>query len=178
MALLLYAFCPTLVAHSGFPRTMSGAACSSSPFPYGLWRFAGEGTCTPPLGRVASGVPLASKGHRHRLPPVFVRADAAVGRAGIPAAIGPTAPSRRRRWPFHSRRSPSEAAASPPCPPSRCLSLKPRSGCSTRSISSPPIPSHTRGSTARSDVRDPSYLTPDGRIPPGGVVVTTFPRGL
>ena len=45
MALLLYAFCPTLVAFSGFASLHIGFSFFFTLSLYCLWRFMGEGTC-------------------------------------------------------------------------------------------------------------------------------------
>jgi hypothetical protein len=43
-ALVLYAFCPDLVAHAGFTSHDVGAACFSTLALYALWRFISRGT--------------------------------------------------------------------------------------------------------------------------------------
>jgi len=72
MALLLYTFCPTLVAHSGFTSLDVGVACFFTLSLYWLWRFIAEGTWHHLLwAGVLLGCALASKGSAIVLPPVF-----------------------------------------------------------------------------------------------------------
>jgi Dolichyl-phosphate-mannose-protein mannosyltransferase len=73
VALGLYAFCPTMVAHSGFASLDVGLACFFTLSLYGLWRFIGEGTWNNLLwAGVLLGCALASKGSAVVLGPVFV----------------------------------------------------------------------------------------------------------
>jgi hypothetical protein len=109
MALLLYAFCPTLVAHSGFTSNDVGAACFFTLSLYWLWRFAGEGTWHNLLWAGSLlGCALASKGTAVVLPPVFVALmllsagrypgrDRADGRVAAPALASPFAAEALRK---------------------------------------------------------------------------------
>jgi len=72
MALLLYTFCPTIIAHSGFISYDIGLSCFSTLSLYWLWRFAQEGTWHHLLWTgLLLGCALASKTPAIILPPVF-----------------------------------------------------------------------------------------------------------
>ena len=71
-ALLLYSFCPTLIAHSSLTSNDVGVACFFTLALYWLWWFVGEGTWHNLLwAGVLLGCALASKGSAVVLPPVF-----------------------------------------------------------------------------------------------------------
>ncbi len=73
MALLLYAFCPTLIAHSGFTQHDVGLACFFTLSLYWLWRFIAEGTWSNLIWTgLLLGCALASKTLAIVLPPAFV----------------------------------------------------------------------------------------------------------
>jgi hypothetical protein len=73
MALILYAFCPTLIAHSGFVSHDVGLACFFTLSLYWLWRFLREGTWRHLLATgILLGCALASKASAIILPPIFV----------------------------------------------------------------------------------------------------------
>jgi dolichyl-phosphate-mannose-protein mannosyltransferase len=72
LALLLYAFCPTIVAHSGFISHDVGLACFSTLSLYWLWRFM-RGGGWPALLWTGGllGCALATKASAVLLPPLF-----------------------------------------------------------------------------------------------------------
>lgn len=73
MALLLYAFCPTLIAHSGYTSHDVGLSCFFTIALYRLWRFITEGTWLNLLwSGLLLGCALASKTSAIILPPIFV----------------------------------------------------------------------------------------------------------
>lgn len=73
MALLLYAFCPIIIAHSGFMSYNIGLSCFFTLSLYWLWRFMAEGTWHNLLwSGLLLGCALASKTPAVILPPVFV----------------------------------------------------------------------------------------------------------
>lgn len=73
MALLLYAFCPTIIAHSGFVSYDIGLSCFFTLSLYKLWRFISGGTWHHLLWTgLLLGCALASKTPAVILPPVFV----------------------------------------------------------------------------------------------------------
>ena len=73
MALLLYAFCPTIIAHSGFTSHDVGLSCFFTLSLYWLWRFMTGGTWHNLLwSGLLLGCALSSKTPAFILPPVFV----------------------------------------------------------------------------------------------------------
>jgi len=73
MALLLYAFCPTIIAHSGLVSYDVGLTCFFTLSLYFLWRFIKEGTWYNLIwAGFLLGCALASKTPAVILPPVFV----------------------------------------------------------------------------------------------------------
>ena len=73
MALLLYCFCPTTIAHSGFTSYDIGLSCFFTLSLYFLWRFIKEGTWYNLIwAGFLLGCALASKTPAVILPPVFV----------------------------------------------------------------------------------------------------------
>ncbi len=73
MALLLYTFCPTVIAHSSFMSYDIGLSCFFTLSLYGLWRFIKEGTWQNLFWTgLLLGCALASKTPAIILPPVFI----------------------------------------------------------------------------------------------------------
>lgn len=73
MALLLYAFCPTIIAFSGFASLDIGLSVFFTLSLYRMWRFIAEGTWNNLLWTgLLLGCALASKTPAIILPPVFV----------------------------------------------------------------------------------------------------------
>lgn len=73
MALALYAFCPTIIAHSGYTSHDVGLSCFSTLALYRLWRFIIEGTWPNLLwSGLLLGLALATKTSAIILPPIVV----------------------------------------------------------------------------------------------------------
>jgi hypothetical protein len=73
MALLLYAFCPTIIAFSGYTSYDLGLACFFTLSAYAFWRFTAQGTWHNLLWTgLLLGLALGSKTPAIVLPPVFL----------------------------------------------------------------------------------------------------------